>query len=162
MYLSEEAHIKDFINREFQKHFNKDEVNISERVRLVSDLYKFRSDVLTGDKFFYDQKIGKVPRFYSVYFDDEFVCRFDSTYPAEAIQLLFWRGLTQLYETHKIYFDKSLYKAEEDYDKQIKRAEKEAKTKKVKETIRKIKGANEEAEMAAQVIDSLEKDKGIA
>lgn len=77
MYLPEESHIKSFINRELQKHFDKKLVDISQRVRLVADLYKFRQD----DPFFTAQAKGKIPRFYSVYFDDEFVCRFDSTFP---------------------------------------------------------------------------------
>lgn len=154
MYLPEEAQIKDFINREFQKHFDKKLVDISQRVRLVADLYKFRQD----DPFFHAQAKGKIPRFYSVYFDDEFVCRFDSTFPPEAITLLFLRGVTDLYEKGRINFNKSDYKIEEEIEKYRKKTEKAEKKKKITDTIKKIKMANEESEMAAQVISSLENE----
>lgn len=154
MYLPEESQIKSFINREFQKHFDKKLVDISQRVRLVSDLYKFRLD----DPFFYAQAKSKIPRFYSVYFDDEFVCRFDSTYPPEAITLLFLRGIKDLYDKGRIYFNKTDYKVEEEIEKYKKKAEKDKKKKKVAETIKRIKSSNEESEMAAQVISSLENE----
>jgi len=154
MYLPEECHIKDFINREFQKHFDKKLVDISQRVRLISDLYKFRQE----DPFFFAQAKGKLPKFYSLYFDDEFVCRFDSTYPPEAITLLFFKGLLDLYEKGKIYFNKSDYKVEEEIEKYRKKTETAEKKKKIKDTISKIKSANEESEMAAQVINSLENE----
>jgi hypothetical protein len=158
MYLSEEAQIRDFINREFQKHFDKKLVDISQRVRLIADLYKFKLD----DPFFHAQAKGKIPKFYSIYFDDEFVCRFDSTFPPEAITLLFLRGVTDLYERGKISFNKDDYKVQEEVEKYRKKIAKEEKKKKVDETIKKIKSANEESEMAAEVISSLEKENDTA
>ena len=154
MYIPEESQIRDFINREIQKHFDTKLVDVKKRVRLVPDLYKFRQE----DPFFVAQAKGKIPRFYSVYFDDEFVCRFDSTFPPEAVTLLFLRGVKDLYEKGKISFNKNDYDVQAEVEKYKKKAEKEEHKKKVKETIKKIKSANEESEMAAQVIDSLEND----
>ena len=154
MYLSEEAQIKDFINREFQKHFDKKVVDISQRTRLVADLYKFKQE----DPFFTAQAKGKIPRFYSLYFDDEFVCRFDSSFPPEALTLLFFRGLEDLYSKDKICFNKTDYKLQEEVENYRKKTEKAEKKRKTQETIKKIKMANEESEIAAQVINSLENE----
>lgn len=120
MYLPESAQIRSFLNRELQKHFSPKLVNIPERIRLVADLEKYRLE----DPYFVDQHKGKIPRHYSLYFDNEYVCGFDSTYFPQAILLLFWRGLTRLYQEKKIYLDKSLYRAEEeivDYEKKEKK-----------------------------------------
>ena len=154
MYLPEEAQIKDFINKEFQKHFDRKVVDISQRTRLVADLYKFKQE----DPFFHAQAKGKIPRFYSLYFDDEFVCRFDSSFPPEAVTLLFFRGLQDLYDKDKICFNKTDYKLQEEIENYKSKIKKEEKKRKTKEAIKKIKMANEESEMAAQVISSLENE----
>lgn len=59
MYLPEESQIKDFINKEFQKHFDRKVVDISQRTRLVADLYKFRQE----DPFFHAQAKEKFQDF---------------------------------------------------------------------------------------------------
>ncbi len=146
--LSEAAQIEDFLYRELQKHFSKKLVDVRERIRLVPDLYKFK----TEDPYFWGQAKGKIPQHYSLYFDDEFVCDFDSTHPPEAILLQFWRGLTQLYEQRKIYFDKGLYKAEEDIIKDEKK--KEARQR--KERVRKAKAPPE----VKAVLNKLLKENG--
>lgn len=74
----------------------------------------------------------------------------------EAITLLFFRGLTDLYDKGRIYFNKNDYKVEEEIEKYKTKIEKAEKKKKVQKTIKKIKSANKESEMAAQVISSLE------
>lgn len=152
--LNEEIQIKDACINFLQKHFDKKVVDMSKRLRLVSDLFKFRIE----DPYFFDQKKGKIPRHYSLYFDNEFVCSFDSTYPPQALEVMALRGLLKLYEDGKIQFNERLRDAQEEIEKYKIKMEKEAKKKKIKKTIEAIKSVNEESEMAAQVIDSLEKD----
>jgi len=148
LILSEAARIEDFLCRELQKHFSKKLVDVRQRIRLVPDLYKFKPE----DPYLWGQAKGKIPQHYSLYFDDEFVCDFDSTYPPEAILLKFWRGITYLFEQRKIYFDKSLYKAEEDILKDEKKKEAHER----KERVRKAKAPPE----AKAVLNQLLKEDG--
>jgi hypothetical protein len=141
----EAASIEDFLYRELQKHWAVKLVNVRERIRLIPDLYKFKAG---EDPFFWAQAGGKLPRHYCVYFDNEFVCDFDSTYLPQAILLQFWRGLLKLYQERKIYFDKSLYKAE---DELIKDAAKSNEHKR-KTRLKKLKVAPE----VKEVIHALE------
>jgi hypothetical protein len=149
MYLPEAAQIEDFLYRELQKHWPKGLVNVRERVRLIPDLYKFKPE----DPYFLAQKQGKVPQHYSLYFDSEFVCDFDSTYLPEAVLLLFWRGILPLYNEHKIYFDKRFYKAEDD----LVTEEKKVKKHKRKEQIRKLDIPTEAKEVITALDQQAEK-----
>lgn len=155
MFLGEESQIRDYIVREFQKDFDTKLVDIKERTRLVADLYKYRLE----DEYFWKQSKGKIPRHYSLYFDDEFVCGFDSTYPPEAIKLVWWRGLKKLVEEGRVHFDKRMKEVDEAVEKYKKNLEKEDKKKKLKKKIEAIKNSSEESELAYHVINSLENDK---
>ena len=137
--------IEKFLYRELQKHWSKELVNVKDRIRLIPDLYKFKAG---EDPFFSAQAGGKIPRHYCLYFDNEYVCDFDSTYLPQAILLVFWRGLLKLYQEHKIFFDKSMYKVEEEL---IKDSQKNVEHKR-KERIRKLNVAPE----VKEIINSLE------
>ena len=127
--LSEAAQIEDFLFRELQPHFKKKEVNVRERIRPIPDLYKYRQE----DPYIRAQGLGKIPQHYSLYFDGEFVCDFDSTYPPEAILVKFWRGLLPLYNERKIYFDQTFYKVEAEIVKHEAKRAKEARKAKIKQ-----------------------------
>lgn len=148
----EALHIEEFLYRELQKHWAKSLVNVRERVRLVPDLYKFRAD---GDPYFYAQSKGKIPRHYSVYFDNEYVCNFDSEYLPQGILLVFWRGLLKLYEEHKIYFDKRLYKVDEEIAKDNEKTKKHQR----KEQIRRLKAPAEVKEIISHMDEENEGGK---
>lgn len=140
----EALHIEELLFRELQKHWAKSLVNVKERVRLVPDLYKFRAD---GDPFFFAQAKGKIPRHYSIYFDNEFVCDFDSTYLPQAVLLVFWRGLLKLYQEQKIYFDKRLYKVDEEIAADKEKSKKHQR----KEKIRRMKAPAEVKEIISHL-----------
>lgn len=136
MWLSEEAQIKDFFNREVQKHFAIGTVNCKERIRVIADLYKYRDEI----KYINLQKKGKIPRGYSVYFDNEFCCSFNSEYLPEAVLLEFWRGLMQLFNAGKINFDQKMYKVEEEVEKFKKIKQKEIDTTAKNKLKKKLRG----------------------
>lgn len=127
LILGEQDQIQDFLNRELQKHFNPQEVKISERVRVVSDLYKFKPET----EYLHAQMMGKIPMHYSLYFDGEYVCGFDSTNRPEEIMYLFWKGIVPLYEKRTIYFNKSFYQAEAEIEKHEVKRKKQAKIDKI-------------------------------
>ncbi len=141
--LSEAVHIEQFLYRELQKHWSPKLVNVRERIRLIPDLYKFR----TEDPYIWAQSKGRTPQHYALYFDSEFVCDFDSSYLPQAVLLVFWRGLTKLYNERKIYFDKALYKSED----QIIKDEIKVKKHKRKEQIRKMNIPEEAKEVITQL-----------
>lgn len=150
MWLSEEAQIVDFFNREVQKHFDTNIVNCKERIRVIADLYKYRDEV----KYINLQKKGKIPRGYSVYFDNEFCCSFNSEYLPEAVLLEFWRGLTQLFKAGKINFDQKMYKVEEEVEKFKKTKEKEHVEKQRTKLKKKLRG-HEDGDLIFKTIDKL-------
>lgn len=116
MYLPESAQITDFLNRELQKSFSPKLVDVKKRVRLVADLEKYRLE----DPYFVAQYKGMIPKHYSIYFDEEYICGFDSSYLPDAILLLFWRGMKKAYGEGKIYLDEQLYKRDEENEKKAK------------------------------------------
>ena len=95
--LPEKANIEKFIARNIQRHFDIKDCNFAKRTRVVADLEKWKPDMVD----IWDQKKGT--KWYSVYFDDEFVCRISSnTHPIQ-FEIDFLKGWTELYKHNKIH-----------------------------------------------------------
>jgi hypothetical protein len=101
LILSEINQIEEFFYTELQKDFVPTLVNFRDRVRILTDTQMYKAD----DVYIWEQKTGRKAKYYQVYFDDEFVCGFDSTFPPEGIRLLFYRNLKHLVEKNKVYFN---------------------------------------------------------
>jgi len=102
LILSEINQIEEFFYVEMQKEFDIDLINMRERVRVITDTQQYKDD----DKDVWEQKTGRKAKYYQVYFDSEFCCGFDSTFPPEGIKLLFLRNLKQLVLNDKVIIDK--------------------------------------------------------
>lgn len=161
LILSEKQNIAEFIYNSLQKHWDPKLVNLRKRVLVIADLEKWRADVAD----IWQQKEGE--KFYSVYFDNEYVCRVGSHTSPFQLEVDFLKGITQLYENNKIYFDERRYKEETDIIKQIKHDKQEEKKQNekkidtlavnpvVKETLKEL---NEE-DYQKKVISQVEIDK---
>lgn len=134
--------VSEEIKREIEKHFDKT-VDVKNRIRVVSDLEKF---VWKEDKSVWKQKRNQSAQQFSVYFDDEFVCGFDSETPKEAAMVLFWRGLKELYATDRIRLNK--WKADE-----LRKQQDEAFKKQIKEDpLDKLPEDTKEQKMAKDIV----------
>lgn len=145
LILSEKDNIQNFINKAIQRHFNPKELDLSKRTRIIADLEKWRDDIVD----IWQQKQTGI-KSYSVYFDDEFVCRINSNTNPILFEHDFLKGFLELYKTGKIKIKLSDYQEENDVIKQIKynkKEEKEAEIKRidkmiepieVKETLKKL------------------------
>lgn len=120
LILSEKDNIFQFICKNLQKHWDPKLVDLRKRVRLVADLEKWRTDV----EEIWSQKVNE--KFYSVYFDDEYVCRVGSYTSPWQLELMFLKGVLELYQNNKIYFDQTQYKQEDELVKQLKHDSKES------------------------------------
>jgi len=94
-------------------------VDLKKRVRLVADLEKWRTDV----EEIWTQKENE--KFYSVYFDDEFVCRVGSHTSPWQLEVDFLKGVLEMYQNNKIQFDLRKYQQEDELVKQLKHDKKE-------------------------------------
>jgi len=94
-------------------------VNLQKRVRIVADLEKWRTDV----EEIWRQKNND--KYYSVYFDNEFVCRVGSTTSPWQLEVDFLKGILELYQNGKIHFDLTKYQQEDELIKQLKHDKKE-------------------------------------
>ena len=121
LVLSEKQNIAEYIYTKLQKHWDIQMVNLRHRVTVVADLEKWRTEVSD----IWLQKEGE--KFYSVYFDSEFICRVGSKTSPKRLELEFLKGVLEAYENKKIYFDESKYKEETDLVKQITHDKKEDK-----------------------------------
>lgn len=65
----------------------------------MSDLLMFNPK---EDKSVWKQKRGDLPEYFTVYFDDEYICGFDANKPVERAVLEFWKGFKQAYQEKKI------------------------------------------------------------
>lgn len=101
LILSEINQIEEFFYTDLQKDFPTELIVFRDRVRIITDTQQFKAD----DVYIWEQKTGRKAKYYQVYFDDEFVCGFDSTFPPEGIRLLFLRNIKQLVERNKVYFN---------------------------------------------------------
>jgi len=90
--------IKDKLITELSKSFDP-KVNFDKRLRVSSDLQVFN---FKEDKSVWKQKRGLLPEYFTVYFDDEYICGFDDTQTIEWVVLQFWKGFKHAYESGKI------------------------------------------------------------
>lgn len=100
IYLS----VKDQLLRELSGSFDP-KLNFDKRIRVMSDLLMFNPK---EDKSVWKQKRGDTPEYFTVYFDNEYICGFDANQPASHAVLLFWKGFKQAYQEKKIRLNPKL------------------------------------------------------
>lgn len=118
----EKKRLRNFIDNRLQSHFDMQEVNFSKRIRLESDLEKWKTDIIET----HNQASGKSARWYSIYFDNEFICSFNMDNNPGQIELLFLNNFYKMYETEQIFLDKNEYIIREELRKKKERDAKEA------------------------------------
>lgn len=101
----EKKRIKNFIESRIQSHFDKSFVDFSKRIRIESDVEKWKSDV----KEIWEQEKGKTARWYSIYFDNEFVLSFPMDRNPATVEYEFLKNLTEMFDNEQIFFDKNEY-----------------------------------------------------
>jgi hypothetical protein len=97
--------IRHLLEDRIQGHFDKNFVDLSKRCRVEADLDKWRPEV----KEIWDQKKGNRENWFSIYFDNEFVCSFSMDRKPAEVELIFLKNLTRMYEDKEIYFDLNEY-----------------------------------------------------
>lgn len=117
----EKKRIRNFIDSRLQSHFDEKLVNFKKRVRLEADLEKWRTDTVD----MYNQSTGKEARWYSIYFDNEFICSFSADKSPGEVELLFLNNFTKLYEKDQIFLDENEYVIQEELRKAKEKEEKE-------------------------------------
>lgn len=110
---NEKKQLRHFIDSRLQSHFDKDLVDFSKRVRLESDLEKWKTDIVDTQ----NQATGRSARWYSIYFDNEFVCSFSMDRKPAEVEFLFLNNLTKLFEKEEIFFDQNEYIMREEFRK---------------------------------------------
>lgn len=143
--------VEQTIIRILEKHCD-NTIDIKTRIRVISDLYKFR---WKEDESIWKQKRGKVSKYYAVYFDDEFVCGFDEDCNQRLFLLEFWKGLKKLVKENKIILNK--YRAKQ----KRKDDEFEKQQAKIDETnrINKLPEQTPEEKMAKEVVKRVSRKK---
>ena len=101
----EKKRIKNFIESRIQSHFDKTFVDFSKRIRIESDVEKWKSDV----KEIWEQEKGKKSRWYSIYFDNEFVLSFPMDRNPAIVEYEFLKNLTEMFDNEQIFFDQNEY-----------------------------------------------------
>lgn len=94
IYLS----VKDQLIREIGKSFDP-KLSFDKRIRVMSDLLMFKAK---EDISVWKQKRGELPEYFTVYFDNEYICGFDANQPLEKATLYFWKGFKEAYKKNKI------------------------------------------------------------
>lgn len=122
---NEKKQLRHFIDSRLQGHFDKDLVDFSKRVRLESDLEKWKTDVVDMQ----NQATGKSARWYSIYFDNEFICSFNMGNKPAEVELLFLNNLTKMFEKEEIFFDQNEYIMREEFRKAKEKEEQDKITK---------------------------------
>lgn len=120
--VEEKKRLRHFIDSRLQGHFDKDLVDFSKRVRLESDLEKWKTDTIDMR----NQATGKSARWYSIYFDNEFVCSFNMENKPAEVEYLFLNNLTKMFEKEEIFFDQNEYIIRDELRKAKEREKKEA------------------------------------
>lgn len=152
--------VKEKLVMMLQKDFQFD---ITDRIMVVSDLEHYKASV---DPFVHAQKTEKIPKYYEVYWDNEWIMDFHEGDLPAAVYTQFLRGFADAYEAGKVRLNKSLAEAERQYD--LDAMIKNMKVEKMKETIEDAfeiggKGQNpesgEEAEMSKEIISEVKKEK---
>lgn len=90
--------VKDKLVSELSGSFDP-KLNFNKRIRVMSDLITFN---YKEDKSVWKQKRGLLPEYFTVYFDDEYVCGFSDAHSIEYAILEFWKGFREAYKSGKI------------------------------------------------------------
>ena len=101
----EKKRIRNFIDSRIQSHFDKSFVDFHKRCRVESDVEKWRDDI----KEIWDQNKGKRARWYSIYFDNEFVVSFPMDQNPGQVEILFLKSLARMIEDEDIFLDLNEY-----------------------------------------------------
>ena len=101
----EKKQIKNFLKSRIQSHFDKNFVDFSKRCRIESDVEKWRDDVVE----IYNQNKGKTARWYSIYFDNEFVLSFPMDKNPEIVEYEFLKNITEMFDNEQVFFDQNEY-----------------------------------------------------
>jgi hypothetical protein len=141
----EKDQLRNFIDNRLQSHFDTNLVNLSKRVRLEADLEKWKTDTIDMQA----QASGKSARWYSIYFDNEFVCSFSMDRTPGEVELLFLNNLSKLFESEEIFFDKNEYIIREEARKAKEREAKEKADKIVKSAPNEVKKVIKELDATA-------------
>jgi hypothetical protein len=141
----EKDQLINFINNRLQSHFDTNLVNLSKRVRLEADLEKWKTDTIDMQA----QATGKAARWYSIYFDNEFVCSFSMDRTPGEVELLFLNNLTKLFDKEEIFFDQNEYIIREEARKAKEREVKEKADKIVQSAPNEVKKVIKELDATA-------------
>lgn len=101
----EKKQIKNFLESRIQSHFDKNFVDFSKRIRIESDVEKWKADV----EEIYNQNKGKTARWYSIYFDNEFVLSFPMDQNPEIVEYEFLKNITEMFDNEQVFFDQNEY-----------------------------------------------------
>ena len=118
--VREKKQLKTFIDTRLQSHFDMNLVNFSKRCRVEGDLEKWSTNHIDMR----NQESDKESRWYSIYFDNEFVCSFQIARSPAEVELLFLNNLTKMFDKEEIFFDKNEYIIREELRKAKEREEK--------------------------------------
>lgn len=92
---------KDRFLYELEKHFDSS-YNLKKRVYVTTDIEMF---MWREDESVWNQKREKAPRYYTVYFDNEFICGFSEADSLEKAMLEWWKGFKRAYEDKLVDLD---------------------------------------------------------
>lgn len=96
---------KDKFLHELGKHFDSS-YNLKNRVYITSDIEMF---MWREDESVWKQKREKAPHYYTVYFDNEFICGFSEADPIEKAMLEWWKGFKKAYQDKLVDLDELKY-----------------------------------------------------
>lgn len=132
--------------------------DISERISVVSDLEHYKA---SEDPFVHAQKQGKIPNYYEVYWDNEWIMDFHEGDQPKMVYLGFLKGFGKAYEQGKVRLNPLLAEAEKanDLEAMIKNRQVEAMKEKISQAME-VDGGDyasaEEQAMAEQITKSIE------
>lgn len=138
-----------------QPEFNFD---ISNRLSVISDLEHYKA---SEDVFVHAQKQGKIPNYYEVYWDNEWIMDFHEGDQPATVFVQFLKGFGRAYEQGKVRLNENLADAEKanDLEALIKNRQVEAMKEKISKALEvdggDYAGAEEQA-MAEQITKSIE------
>lgn len=134
--------LKNRVLRELDHHFD-GSYKIKERIRVISDLEKFR---YKDDVSLWAQSKNYVAQEFVLYWDNEFICRFNTHHHIEDVMLMFWRGLKKALKEGKVGLFEPLPEPEDTLKAQL-------------ENIDKIETNNPTTKMAKNIVKKLIKRK---
>lgn len=121
--LKRQQEVKDIFIGYYGQFFDK-EVDFEHRVDVRPDTLVYNHK---EDPYVFDQMKGKVPEYFTVYFDNVYICGFGADRDQAYLDKAFWSGLRDAYKSNKIRLNKGLaQKMQAEYDEQIKAAKAES------------------------------------